>query len=437
VAQTSRIDTIRPCTGNEFTTLHLLWPVTFSNQISTSFSIFFEPPQQLYHSNTNPDTLTRDLITMDGPDTHQIHNTKVHKHAFKDFITPDAGSVVYVTGETAALDALDFVLSRSSCIDRPVNLGNDAGTYAPLLTSINHTCELHWPELFAPVTLDELVDIQRQPWFNTLLKQYARTHQLPDHSRLTNDVYLTGDHAVVILEALAIAQRIPKMQLGVVAVCAGSFPHASYYPSVPVHSGATVWLVVVTHSDRSELYGIGSAVDQQQQYQGQEDEEEEEEEFDSGDAEEQPLNVLPSASRKTAARVVAQQIPLPAGLTAADILLYHQDRLQYVNVLKVALAFSNQKISEQCKAQAKLKQPSAVVKRINTALAWVENEFDITSDALRVAFDVERKQNGINIRGNKNAVNDDVLAANAGKINAAMAWIRSGGPRPAPAASTT
>jgi len=188
---------------------------------------------------------------------------------------------------------------------------------------------------------------------------------------------------------------------------------------------------VETQSDHSELYGIGSAVGQQQQHQDQDGEEEEE--LDSGDAEEQPLDVLPIASRKTAARVVAQQIPLPAGLTAADLLLHHQDRLQYVNVLKVALAFSNQKISEQCKAQAKLKQPSAVAKRINTALAWVESQFGITSDALRVAFDVERKQNGINIRGNKNAANDDVLAANAGKINAAMAWIKAGGSRPAPA----
>ena len=35
------------------------------------------------------------------------------------------------------------------------------------------------------------------------------------------------------------------------------------------------------------------------------------------------------------------------------------------------------------KAQAKLKQPSGVIKRINTALAWIETDYDISSDALR------------------------------------------------------
>jgi hypothetical protein len=51
-------------------------------------------------------------------------------------------------------------------------------------------------------------------------------------------------------------------------------------------------------------------------------------------------------SRDTAARVIAQQVPLPAGLTATDILINHKDRLQYNEVLKVALVYSNQEIAD-------------------------------------------------------------------------------------------
>lgn len=369
---------------------------------------------------------------MDIINSHQPLNNRVHEHVFRDFITPNANSVIHVTGDKAALDALDFVLSRGSCVDRGVDL--NGSIFAPLLTAVNHTCEIHWPKLFAPVTLDELVGIQRQPRFELLLRQYAQTHHLSDHNQLIVDAYLTGDHAAIILEVLAVAQRIPRMQLGVVAVCAGSLPHASYYPFTPFHSGATVWLVVETHSGHSKLYGIGSSIVQQQPNQGQDNEEEEE---DSEGADDQRLSKFSTASRKTAARVVAQQVPLPANLTANDILLYHQDSLQYVNMLKVALSYSNQKISDQCQAQAKLKQPSSVVKRINTALAWVEKQFGITSDALRVVFDHERKENGIIVRGNKYAVSDDVLAANAEKINTAMTWIKTGGPRSLPTAHTT
>jgi hypothetical protein len=94
------------------------------------------------------------------------------------------------------------------------------------------------------------------------------------------------------------------------------------------------------------------------------------------------------------------------------------------------LVYSNQKISEECQAQGKLKQPSAIVKRINTALTWIEHEFDISRDAFRTAFDRERNSNGIPIRGKDTAVDNTVLAANADKIDAAMTWVKTGGPRP-------
>jgi hypothetical protein len=48
--------------------------------------------------------------------------------------------MIFVTGERAILDALDFTLSHGSCISRLANIEDedDLDIYAPLLTSINH-----------------------------------------------------------------------------------------------------------------------------------------------------------------------------------------------------------------------------------------------------------------------------------------------------------
>lgn len=243
---------------------------------------------------------------------------------------------------------------------------------------------------------------------------------------MNDDTSLTGDRAVVILEILAIAQRIPKIQLDVVAVYAYSFSHACYYPPSPVHSKVTMWLVVETHSDHSTFYGIGSSAVQQQSKEGQDNEDEEAGSVDVG---EQPLEMHTTTPRDTAARVIAQQVPLPADLTATDILTHHHDRPQYNNILKVALVYSNQKIAEECKASQKLLQASEVVKRINTALAWVEREFNISGGALRAVFDEEREANGIIVRGKDNLLDDAIIAAETNNIRAAMAWIKAGGPR--------
>jgi hypothetical protein len=251
---------------------------------------------------------------------------------------------------------------------------------------------------------------------------------------------MTGDLMAVLLEALALTKKTPEMDLGVVVLSPGSLPHACHYPPTATQSSIAAWIVVDTRSGDSQFYGIGSSGGQQQQQQGPLDEnnEVEDEETNSDDTENdetdsgdygRPLSVSLPEPRKTAVRVIAQQIPLPANLTAADILLHHKDNLQYTNILKVALVYSNQKISEECQAQGKLKQASAVVKRINTALAWVERDLGISNGAFRTAFDRERKTNGIPIRGKDTVVDDTVLTANANKILAAMTWVRTGGPR--------
>jgi hypothetical protein len=273
-------------------------------------------------------------------DDHHHHGSKdnmIHRWTFRDFITPDPQSTVHVAGHEATLDALNLALTGGACVHHHAH---GDSVYAPILHAINRVCKTLSIFGYLPVTLNDLIEVQRQPWFQTLLEQYAKRYHLSNVMLSAEDNELTGDRVVVLFEP-----------------------------------------------------------------------------------------------RKTAARVIAQQVPLPANLTAADILLHHKDHLQYVDSLKVALVYSNQKISEECQAQGKLKQPSAVVKRIkrvNTALAWIEREFDISKDAFRTAFDREPKSNGIPIRGKDTAVDNTVLEANANKIDAAMTWIKTGGSRPTP-----
>jgi hypothetical protein len=362
---------------------------------------------------------------METPNIIQSQDSSTYRYTFRDFVTPSPEHFIHATGERAALDALDFTLSRGSCIHRLANL-EDLDIYTPLLTSINHACKIHRLQGYFPITRDDLVNVQYQPWFNILLNQYAKTYHLSDYAQLIDETQLTGDRVVIILEALAIAQRIPKMQLGVVDLREGSLPHACFYPPSQTNSNITVWLAVETRFKHSEFHGIGSSAVLQQHQQGQDSEDEE---TSSDEAEEQPLEPVPMP-RDTAARVLAQQVPLPTGLTAANILTHHKDRLQYNNILKVALIYSNQKIADECKAGQKLQQASGVVKRINTALTWIEREFKISAGAFRAAFDAERKNNGIVVRGKDDVVDDAVLAANASKIHAAMTWIKAGGPRP-------
>jgi hypothetical protein len=366
------------------------------------------------------------------------HDNRVYKYAFRDFVAPSPQHMVYVTGEKTALDALDFTLSRGSCVNRVSNFDEDTDIYAPLLIAIEHALAVHRIQGYAPITRDDLVSIQHQPWFHILLDQYAKTYRLSDFAQLEDDTLLTGDRVSLILEALTIAQRLPKVQFGVVAVCAGALPHACFYPPSPAHSNVIVWLVVETRFGDSEFYAIGSSAIQEQHQEGQDNEvdgagsEDEEAGSDDGsdDGQEQPLE-LNTTSRETAARVMAQQVPLPAGLTATDILTNHKDRLQYNNVLKVALLYSNQRIADECKAgHQKLQQASGVVKRINTGLNWIEREFEISPGAFRAIFDRERKANGIPVRSKGDAVADTIVAANDSKIQAAMTWIKTGGPRP-------
>lgn len=368
----------------------------------------------------------------------EASDDKVYRWIFRDFITPNPQSFVHVTGHKATLDALDFALSSGACAHRP--LSNDS-VYTPILIAINHVCNTFSGLGCLPVTLHDLVHIQFEPLFQDLLDQYASRHHLSDGIQLTDNGEMTGDCIAVLLEALALAQMTPEMELGVVFLSPDSLPHVCHYPPTAMKSSITAWIVVDTRSGGSQIYGIGSSSPQTQQQgllsEGDEvnnDEPTEGDEVNNDEATEgnadETLDEPLTERRKTAARIVAQQIPLPANLTAADILTNHKDRLQYNNMLKVALVYSNQRIAEECKASQDLKQPSGIVKRITTALAWLEGQYNISTGALRAVFDQERKDNGIAVRGKGEAVNDAVNTENATKIQVAMAWVKTGGPRP-------
>ena len=191
-------------------------------------------------------------------------------------------------------------------------------------------------------------------------------------------------------------------------------------------------------------FGIGRDIAEQQEgsnnehVAGKEEEEEEEEEEEDAADDDEDQQVPTTTPRKTAARVLLQQVPLPAGLSAKDILEQHTDNLQYNNILKVGLQYSNQeiakKVAEQATGSNKRFQAgsSGIVKRINTGIDFIEKEFEMDVGAFRTAYDTARKNNGIPIRS-KDGVGDQVLVANASKNDRAMAWIKAGGPRPAAA----
>lgn len=299
----------------------------------------------------------------------QASDETIYRWTFRDFITPNPQSFVHVTGHKATLDALDFVLSSGACVHHP--LDSDS-IYSHILTAINHVCNTFSALGCVPVTIHDLVSIQLEPWFQDLLDRYASRHHLSDGVQLTDNGKLTGDCIAVLLEALSFAQITPEMELGVVVLNPDSLPHACHYPPTATQSSITAWVVVDTRFGGSELYGIGSSTPQAQQQGLLGDSDEINNDETTEDDTEEPLDVRLTERRKTAAHVVAQQTPLPANLTATDILTNHKDRLQYSNMLKVALMYSNQKIAEECQTNQSLKQPSGVVKRINTALAWVE-----------------------------------------------------------------
>jgi hypothetical protein len=120
--------------------------------------------------------------------------------------------------------------------------------------------------------------------------------------------------------------------------------------------------------------------------------------------------------------------PLPSHLSAQQILRDYPGRLYYNNLLKVALQYDNRRITDRVSRDS---PTTAVCQRIAAATDWIESEFKISRGAFRIAFDRECCRNGVNRFNHYDVPSEDKrLAANAAKINEAMVWVKSGGPRP-------
>jgi hypothetical protein len=135
----------------------------------------------------------------------------------------------------------------------------------------------------------------------------------------------------------------------------------------------------------------------------------------------------PKARRMGPLRI--RQTPLPAHLSAQQILEKFPGRLYYNNLLKVALHYDNRRIKDRIFRD---ERTSDISHRVEVPTEWIESEFGITRGAFRVAFNREAPRNGVarfwryDLPSEKNG-----LAANACRISEAMAWVKRGGPRPA------
>jgi hypothetical protein len=352
-------------------------------------------------------------------------------HTFKDFLNSDPYATFPVLGERCTLDALNTVLSAGFHM-QPVNLHNQYPAYTPLAIALNTICaEMNMPF----VTEVDLYNMQFMPWYQSFAKEFIRVHHAQHLFNINNFINAQGsfteDHMVLCIAAFAYSRGCGSVGLGIVTLVKGEPVQAFHYPSTNTIPDYTAWIVADFRTEEHVFYGIGHKVDLEQCVPARAEEDLEH----NGDiTDDEDILVPLTTPRKTATRVLLQQTPLPATLTADDILQNHKSRLQYNNILKVALSFSNQTIWEECKSESlpkneRLKIASAIVKRIGTAVRWIEDQYDIDTDAFRTAFDRERRTNDINTRV-KDQVSNGVIAASSSKIAAAMAWIRSGGPRP-------
>jgi hypothetical protein len=125
-----------------------------------------------------------------------------------------------------------------------------------------------------------------------------------------------------------------------------------------------------------------------------------------------------------------RQTPLSAHLSPQQILEKFPGRLYYNNLLKVALQYDNRRITDRVSRDS---PTTGVCQRIAAATDWIESEFKISRGAFRIAFDRECCRNGVNRFNHYDVPSEEKrLAANAAKTNEAMAWVKSGGPRPVP-----
>jgi hypothetical protein len=364
--------------------------------------------------------------------TMENHLQQYEANTFRDFVTCDPHATIPVLGKRYTLDALDRTTSAGFHA-QPVNPDHLYPAYTPLMVALNTICaemNMHF------VTEAELYGMQFMPWFEPFAKGFIRDHHAQHLINIDNFINAQGsyteDHMVLCIAAFGYFIGCRSIGLGFVTLVKGQPVQAFHYPPTNTIPDYTAWIVADFRTDEHAFYGIGRKVDQEQCTLSRQEEDPSEHNGDVTDDEDAP-NPFPTP-RKTATRVLSQQVPLPVGLTAQDILQNHKSRLQYNNILKVALVFSNQAIWEECKSESlpkneRLKIASAIVKRINTAVKWIEKQYEIDTDAFRTVFDRERRTNEVNTRG-KNEVNNAVIAANSLKIDSAMAWIRTGGPRP-------
>ncbi|KAG9600879.1 hypothetical protein KCU77_g3106, partial [Aureobasidium melanogenum] len=361
----------------------------------------------------------------------QLDDHSLTCYTFLDFVTPNHNATMPIMGARQALESLDYALSPD-VFARRAPRSRPFSAYTPLAIALNTICakvELD------PITERDLAQLHRAPWFADFAKAVVKRYDAEGKVKLNIDNLavdscLSEDHMVLLAEAFAASQNLSIIELGIVAITKKDVK-AFHYPWTAACNGLTAWIVADCRTDDPVYYGLGREIVEQHV-----DEEEEYAEGEDADAEEVPA----TTPRKTAARVLEQQVPLRAGLSAKDILERHTDHLQYNNILKVGLEYSNQEIAKKVVEAAVGSNKkfstgaSGVVKRINTGIDFIEKEFDIDVGAFRTAYDMARKNNGIPIRG-KDGVDDQVLAANASKIDDAMAWVKSGGPRPAATAA--
>jgi hypothetical protein len=363
-------------------------------------------------------------------DNHYLQQYEVH--TFRDFVTPNHHATIPILGKRGALEALDRTVSVGFHA-QPTNLDNEHAAYGPLVIALNTICA----DRNAPLTTgSELYNLQFVPGFTSFAKEFVRNnhaqHLINIDNLLNTQGTLTEDHMVLMTAAFAAFYGHGHIALGIVTLVNGQSIKAFHYPDSNHSPDYTAWVIGDFRDREAVYYGIGDQTVQQQR--SVSEKEESPDDTVDDDADDEDTQVPSTTPRKTATRVLLQQTPLPAGLTADDILQHHKSRLQYNNVLKVALIFSNQTIADHCRSDllpknVQLSHISAVVKRINTAINWIADQFEIDNNVFRAAFDKARSINSIPIRG-KTSVGDDILAANSSKIDAAMAWIRAGGPRP-------
>ncbi|KAI4723308.1 hypothetical protein E4T48_00313 [Aureobasidium sp. EXF-10727] len=367
----------------------------------------------------------------------QLDDCNLTSQTFLDFVTPNKHSTISITGAWQSLESLNHALSPD-IFARHSSTTFHLSAYTPLTIALNHICEKVG---MGPINEHDLAQLHQSSWFLQFAKHAVKQHSSNDMldlnlEHLTPESCLSEDQMWLLVEAFGVSNDLTKIELGVVAIT-NQGVKAFHYPWTAACNGLTAWVVADCRNGSLVYYGLGPVlVDQQEDLHNHDDQHGEEDDLEESDDDGDNNLQSPSTTRrKTAARVLAQQIPLPANLSARDILENHTGNLQYINVLKVGLNYSNQeiaiKVAEKAGRESKKFSggASGIVKRINTGIDYIEKEYNIDAGAFRTAYDRERKANGISTR-TKDEANDQVLATNKSKIRDAMAWIQTGGPRP-------